>query len=156
MLRSAETSLIRTPALADVDVVFTALHGGTGEDGTVRAMLDTAGMAYTGSGHLASAIAMDKDMSSACSSPLASPRRAGTWSPARPKRWRGTSATPGGQAQPAGSTVGLSIVRSPDALDAAIQHAARFDREVMLEQFIAGRRRPLAYSATGPRRSARS
>lgn len=140
VLRSAETSLIRTPALADVDVVFLALHGGTGEDGTVQAMLDLAGMAYTGSGHLASAIAMDKDMSKRLfvAAGVATPR----WhmAPCPPEtvaRDLGYPLVVKPNRQ--GSTVGLSIVRSPDALDAAIQHAARFDREVMLEQFIAGR-----------------
>jgi len=46
-----------------VDVVFLALHGGAGEDGRVQAMLDLAGLAYTGSNHIASATAMDKDLS---------------------------------------------------------------------------------------------
>ncbi len=44
------------------DVVFLALHGGMGENGQVQAMLDTLGVVYTGSGHLGSAIAMDKDI----------------------------------------------------------------------------------------------
>src|ERR1700728_789008 len=44
------------------DVVFLALHGGAGEDGRVQAVLDLAGIAYTGSNHIASAAAMDKDL----------------------------------------------------------------------------------------------
>jgi len=47
-------------ALSDVDVVFIALHGPFGEDGTLQALLETAGLRYTGSGHAASALAMDK------------------------------------------------------------------------------------------------
>ena len=47
----------------DTDVVFIGLHGGQGEDGTLQALLDLTGVAYTGSGHLASALAMDKDLS---------------------------------------------------------------------------------------------
>jgi len=50
------------PAVRDADVVFIALHGGEGEDGTVQAILDLYGVRYTGSGHLASALAMDKDL----------------------------------------------------------------------------------------------
>jgi D-alanine-D-alanine ligase len=46
-----------------VDVVFLALHGGTGEDGTLQAFLDLAGIPYTGSRHLGSASAMNKDIS---------------------------------------------------------------------------------------------
>jgi D-alanine-D-alanine ligase-like ATP-grasp enzyme len=49
--------------LREVDVVFLALHGGAGEDGRIQAMLDLAGIAYTGSNHIASATAMDKDLS---------------------------------------------------------------------------------------------
>jgi D-alanine-D-alanine ligase len=54
--------LAELPAVREADVVFLALHGGYGEDGTVQALLDLAGVRYTGSGHLASALAMDKDL----------------------------------------------------------------------------------------------
>src|SRR5271156_2929534 len=47
----------------DADVVFLGLHGGHGEDGTIQALLELAGLPYTGSGHLGSALAMDKDLS---------------------------------------------------------------------------------------------
>src|SRR5258706_12597694 len=45
------------------DLVFIALHGGTGEDGTIQAALDLMKVPYTGSGHVASAVCMDKDVS---------------------------------------------------------------------------------------------
>jgi D-alanine-D-alanine ligase len=45
------------------EVVFNALHGGSGEDGRVQAVLELAGVPYTGSGVLASALCMDKDVS---------------------------------------------------------------------------------------------
>ena len=51
------------PEVREADVVFLALHGGEGEDGTLQAMLDLARVRYTGSGHLGSALAMDKDLS---------------------------------------------------------------------------------------------
>src|SRR5918994_2031795 len=51
------------PALREADVVFMGLHGGYGEDGTIQALLDMAGIRYTGSGHVGSALAMDKDLS---------------------------------------------------------------------------------------------
>ena len=54
------------PSASDIrsaDVVFLALHGGAGEDGRLQAMLDLAALAYTGSNHIASAAAMDKDLS---------------------------------------------------------------------------------------------
>jgi D-alanine-D-alanine ligase len=50
-------------SLPSTEVVFLALHGGQGEDGTLQALLDLTGVPYTGSGHLASALAMDKDLS---------------------------------------------------------------------------------------------
>src|SRR5258708_39446967 len=53
----------RLPRRGECDVAFLALHGGRGEDGTIQALLDLAGVPYTGSGHLASALAMDKDLS---------------------------------------------------------------------------------------------
>src|SRR4051812_24769516 len=56
------TALTKAPQFANVDVVFLALHGGAGEDGTLQALLDLAGIPYTGSGRLASSIAMDKDI----------------------------------------------------------------------------------------------
>jgi D-alanine-D-alanine ligase len=49
--------------IKDADVVFLGLHGGQGEDGTIQALLDMARVKYTGSGHLSSALAMDKDLS---------------------------------------------------------------------------------------------
>ena len=49
--------------VTDAEVVFLALHGGQGEDGTIQALLDMAHVKYTGSGHLSSALAMDKDLS---------------------------------------------------------------------------------------------
>ena len=50
-------------SLPKTDVVFLALHGGQGEDGTLQALLDLTSVPYTGSGHMASALAMDKDLS---------------------------------------------------------------------------------------------
>lgn len=140
VLRSGEAGLIRSPALADVDVVFLALHGGTGEDGTIQAMLDMAGMAYTGSGHLGSAIAMDKDMSKRLfvAAGIATPRWLMTpYEPEKVNRDIGYPLVVKPNQQ--GSTVGLSVVKSPDGLGAAVRHASQFDSEVMLEQFIAGR-----------------
>lgn len=56
-------ALTRQPALGDVDVFFIALHGGSGEDGTIQALLDVAGVTYTGSDRLGCSLAMDKEVS---------------------------------------------------------------------------------------------
>jgi D-alanine-D-alanine ligase len=135
----------RLPRRGDCDVAFLALHGGRGEDGTIQALLDLAGVSYTGSGHLASALAMDKDLSKH----LFRAHDVGTasWLMAMDRSAPPTTATveralgwpvivkPSKQ----GSTVGLSIVKQPSELDAAIAEAFEHDDEVMIEQFIAGR-----------------
>jgi D-alanine-D-alanine ligase len=56
-------ALTRQPALGEVDVFFIALHGGSGEDGTIQGLLDVAGVTYTGSDRLGCTLAMDKDVS---------------------------------------------------------------------------------------------
>jgi D-alanine-D-alanine ligase len=60
---SNTVALTRDPALGPVDVFFVALHGGSGEDGTVQALLDVAGVTYTGSDRLGCSLAMDKEVS---------------------------------------------------------------------------------------------
>lgn len=124
----------------EVDVVFLALHGGAGEDGRIQAMLDLAGLAYTGSNHIASAAAMDKDLakrlfrSAGIATPdwLMAPVTAETV--ARTLGWP-VVVKPNKQ----GSTVGLSVVRAGADLPAAIERAAAYDTEVMVERFVAGR-----------------
>jgi D-alanine-D-alanine ligase len=139
-------------ALPQTDVLFLALHGGQGEDGTLQALLDLTGVPYTGSGHLASALAMDKDLSKhlfrAARVPTADWRMAPISGIGNRESGIGDFATeverelrlpvvvkPSKQ----GSTVGLSIVREIGALWDAIDEAAKYDDEVMVEQFIPGR-----------------
>ena len=55
-------ALVRNPTLGDIDVFFLALHGGSGEDGTIQALLDVSGVAYTGSDRLGCSLAMDKEV----------------------------------------------------------------------------------------------
>ena len=139
-------SLATLPEVRDAEMVFLALHGGEGEDGTIQAMLDLARVPYTGSGHLASALAMDKDLSKQLF------RAAGVatadWA------MTGYRAGPIPDAQQLvaalglpivvkpskqGSTVGLTIVREASALAAAVADAALYDDEVMIERFVPGR-----------------
>jgi D-alanine-D-alanine ligase len=124
----------------DADIVFIGLHGGQGEDGTLQALLDLTGVAYTGSGHLASALAMDKDLSKRLF------REAGVRTP----EWLMAPASDDNivttlglpvivKPSKQGSTVGLTLVKARSALQPAIAEARKFDDEVMIEQFIAGR-----------------
>ncbi len=144
---SLSATLADDRAIRDADVVFLALHGGQGEDGTVQALLDLAGVTYTGSGPLASALAMDKDLSKTLF------RAAGV----NTAPWL---MTPGGANPPSvsiqdvertlalpvvvkpskqGSTVGLSVVKRHAELGPAIIEAAKYDDEIMIERFIPGR-----------------
>jgi D-alanine-D-alanine ligase len=151
MARESLPRLVKNiPSPEQADVVFLGLHGGYGEDGTIQALLDVVGVPYTGSGHLASAVAMDKDVSKHLFRNADVPTA----------RW--VLLTEGGRAggpegeraadalrdfglplivKPSkqGSTVGLSIVKKESELKAAVDEAFRFDDEVLVEEFIPGR-----------------
>lgn len=128
------------PRRGDADVVFLGLHGGIGEDGTIQAMLDLAGVPYTGSGHLASALAMDKDLSKQLFRQAGVPTAKWLMAPAAVAEVQSRIGFPV-VVKPSkqGSTVGLSIVKEPASLDGAIAGAFEFDDEVMLEEFVPGR-----------------
>jgi D-alanine-D-alanine ligase len=135
----------RLPKRGDCDVAFLALHGGRGEDGTIQALLDLSGVPYTGSGHLPSALAMDKDLSKHLMRAFGV--QTANWlmavDPAVPPDPDAVGRTLGWplivKPSKQGSTVGLSIVRRPEELQPAILEAFKHDDEVMLEQFIPGR-----------------
>jgi D-alanine-D-alanine ligase len=128
------------PEVANADVVFLALHGGMGEDGTLQALLDMAHVRYTGSGHLSSALAMDKDLSKKLF--RAAGVRTADWimAPTSVEEVENRLGFPV-VVKPSkqGSTVGLTVVKHRDQLEAAIDEAWRYDDEVMIEKFIPGR-----------------
>ena len=133
-------ALVVTPEAVDVDLVFLALHGGSGEDGTIQGLLDLAGMRYTGSGALGSALAMDKDVAKRLFLAAGVPTPEWLMAPVAPDLVRErlgfpVIVKPNGQ----GSTVGLSLVRESDELETAIATATSFGDEVMLERYIPGR-----------------
>jgi D-alanine-D-alanine ligase len=121
------------------DVVFIALHGRGGEDGTVQGMLEVLGLPYTGSGVLASALAMDKAM---CKRVLAG---AGVLMPRDRTVRRGEAVPEGALPLPLivkpnaqGSTIGMTVVHEPEGLAAALDTAFRYDDVALVEQFISG------------------
>jgi len=127
-------------SLPATDVLFLALHGGQGEDGTLQALLDLTRVPYTGSGHLASALAMDKDLSKKLFRAAGVPTADWLMAPASVDEVRSALGFPViVKPSKQGSTVGLTLVKQPDMLQAAIEEAFQFDDEVMIEQFIAGR-----------------
>lgn len=127
-------------SLPRADVLFLALHGGQGEDGTLQALLDLTGVPYTGSGHLSSALAMDKDLSKHLFRAAGVPTADWLMAPATVEEVRAALGFPViVKPSKQGSTVGLSIVKTPEQLAPAIEAALEHDDEVMIEQFIAGR-----------------
>jgi D-alanine-D-alanine ligase len=126
--------------LRDADVVFLALHGGQGEDGTIQALLDLLGVRYTGSGHLASGIAMDKDLTKRLLRHAGVPTADWRMAPlARAEAERVFALPVVVKPSKQGSTVGLTVVKQWADYDAAVAEAFRHDDEVMIEAFVPGR-----------------
>lgn len=143
LAKKTPTHLFTLPLFSEVDLVFLALHSGMGEDGTIQSMLDFLDLPYTGSGHAASAIAMDKDISKQLFLTANIPTPDWVMVPTSAHNVDGIEARFGfpvvvkGNYQ--GSSVSLSIVRKAEDLPAAIALARHYDREVMIEKFIPGR-----------------
>ena len=124
---------------------FIALHGRYGEDGTVQGALELMGIPYTGSGVMASSIAIDKTMTKRVwtAEGLPTPRytllRRGSFGPAQ------ILALPDDLGLPLivkpareGSSLGLTKVTQASELADAVDKAARLDADILCEQFIAG------------------
>ncbi|HKJ93358.1 MAG TPA: D-alanine--D-alanine ligase [Longimicrobiales bacterium] len=134
------TRLMNAPELAGVDVYFLALHGGAGEGGPLQALLDIAGVVYTGSGHTASAMAMDKDVTKRLLRDAGVPTPDWLMAPADAAMVTARLGYPlVVKPSKQGSTVGLTVVKARDQLKDAIALAYQYDDEVMLERFVPGR-----------------
>jgi D-alanine-D-alanine ligase len=123
-----------------IDVVFPALHGTFGEDGTVQGLLELADLPYVGAGVLASSVAMDKEITKRLC------RQSGLPMVDYAVLWRGDLdfESPFGYpvfVKPAnlGSSVGISKARDAAQLASALQAAAQFDRKIIVERAIVGR-----------------
>jgi D-alanine-D-alanine ligase len=128
------------PVVRDAEVLFLALHGGRGEDGTLQAVLEVVGIPYTGSGPLGSAIAMDKDISKRLFRMAGIPTADWLMGPVTAAEAGDTLGWPViVKPSKQGSTVGLTKVNAPQDFDEAVTLAARYDDEVMIEAFIPGR-----------------
>jgi D-alanine-D-alanine ligase len=127
-------------AVQHADVLFLAVHGGQLEGGTLQAVLDVVGVPYTGSGPLASALAMDKDLSKRLFRAGGVPVPAWFMAPVAPEDVSTALGWPViVKPSKQGSSVGLTLVKKAQDLEDAVKLAARYDDEVMAEQFIAGR-----------------
>ncbi|HEY5970458.1 MAG TPA: D-alanine--D-alanine ligase [Pseudoxanthomonas sp.] len=143
------TAVDGIPALAEAlvqkkfDRVFNILHGhkGGGEDGIVQGLLETFGTPYTGSGVLGSALSMDKVRTKQVwlSLELPTPRyvrllRGDDVHAAARKLGLPVIVKPANE----GSSVGVTRVFKDSDLDAAVELAARYDGELLMEQLIEG------------------
>ncbi len=122
-----------------VDLVFNALHGGNGENGVIPAVLEMAGIPFTGSGYAASALAMDKYRSklmAAEAGVLSADFEIHRRPVQRPDRLAFPLVV---KPNDAGSTVGLSIFYEPADLTGACRKALAFSDAFIIEAYIPGR-----------------
>ncbi len=133
-------SIVAEPAVADVDLVFLALHGGSGENGTVQRILEAANLVFTGTDSRGSALAMDKNAAKLRFLEAGVPTPEWLMAPAAAEQVEKQLGFPViVKPNSEGSTVGLTLVSEAAELQAAIDYAARFDEQVMLERYIRGR-----------------
>ncbi|MBI3245396.1 MAG: D-alanine--D-alanine ligase [Deltaproteobacteria bacterium] len=125
----------------EVEVAFLALHGKFGEDGAVQGVLELLGVPYTGSGVLASALAMNKPMAKRVWETHALPtpswqtiEKHEPWT-LRPELAYPVVVKPCAE----GSSVGVSIVRSQETLQSSLAEAFRYDEQALVEAYIAGK-----------------
>jgi D-alanine-D-alanine ligase len=139
------TEVVRTAVDSPgIDVIFIALHGPYGEDGTLQGMLEILGIPYVGSGVLSSALAMDKAMANKMLAGVGiqvpkaviiehdelddeSMRRATEYLPAFVKPSR------------QGSSIGMSRVDHEAQLRPALEEAFAYDSRVLVEELLEGR-----------------
>jgi D-alanine-D-alanine ligase len=126
-------------------VVFPILHGPFGEDGTVEGLLKPAGIPFVGSGVLASAVGMDKDVMKRllkeAGLPIGKFRvfRAGEKIPAYEEICAELGSPHFVKPANMGSSVGISKVHSRDEYLSAVKNAFLYDTKIIIEEFIPGR-----------------
>lgn len=140
----AGPGLDRVLRSAALDVAFLALHGRMGEDGKVQGLLELLGLPYTGSGVLASALAMNKPFAKKLfrlhNLPTPQGYTVGRGDVGRVHELHGDLGYPC-VVKPAcgGSSVGLALVREPESLASAVATACRFGGEALVERQVRGR-----------------
>lgn len=125
------------------DIVFLALHGENGEDGRIQAAFDLFGIRYTGSNYLSSAIAMNKKLSKRffAADNIPTPNGITMKKADRIADFAQTGLSLPCIVKPCcgGSSVGISIIHTPEEYEAALNEAFRWETEVILEDCIQGR-----------------
>lgn len=138
---------INSNLLDEVDIVFSALHGKWAEDGTIQSLLELRGLKYTGSKVLASALAMDKEMSKVIFR-QADVQTADWFSVSsqnfEPKKIINHIKNDIGfpciiKPNDQGSTVGLKLVKAESEIEEAVKVALQFSNKALIEKYIPGR-----------------
>ena len=134
----------------NVDVIFPVLHGTFGEDGTIQGLLELADIAYVGAGVLGSAAGMDKDVMKSLLVAAGIPivkhvtvlRSAWEKDSKKVRKIVESKLRYPVFVKPAnlGSSVGISKAHDRKELGPAIEEAAKFDRKVVIEQGVGGRK----------------
>ena len=134
----------------NVDVIFPVLHGTFGEDGTIQGLLELADIAYVGAGVLGSAAGMDKDIMKSLFAAAGLPivkhvtilRSAWEKEPKKVEKFVESKLKYPVFVKPAnlGSSVGISKAHDRKELGPAIEEAAKFDRKIVIEQGVGGKK----------------
>lgn len=122
-----------------IDVVFNALHGKIGEDGCVQGLLEVMGIPYTGSGVTTSALCMDKVLAKQVLVRNRIPTA--SFEVVARDRWKHSKLPLPVVVKPRaeGSSIGVTIVRRRGDMARAVSEACRFDREALVERYVAGK-----------------
>ncbi len=148
----SEATLMRRASdrAINVDVIFPVLHGTFGEDGTIQGLLELADIPYVGAGVLGSAAGMDKDIMKSLFIAAGIPivkhvtilRSAWENDPAKVKKAVESKLIYPVFVKPAnlGSSVGISKAHNRKELGPAIEEAAKFDRKIVIEQGVVGKK----------------
>ncbi|MGP0018647.1 MAG: D-alanine--D-alanine ligase family protein [Candidatus Sulfotelmatobacter sp.] len=148
----SEATLMRRASdrAINVDVIFPVLHGTFGEDGTIQGLLELADIPYVGAGVLGSAAGMDKDIMKSLFIAAGIPivkhvtilRSAWENDPAKVKKAVESKLIYPVFVKPAnlGSSVGISKAHNRKELGPAIEEAAKFDRKIVIEQGVGGKK----------------
>jgi len=135
-----------------IDVVFPVLHGTFGEDGTIQGLFELAGIAYVGSGVLGSSAGMDKDVMKRLFAQAGLPIVKHVT--VLRSQWEGSPRKTIGQIEAAlkypvfvkpanlGSSVGISKVHDRKELGPALEEAGKYDRKLVVEQGVGGKKLP--------------
>ena len=153
--RKDQSKSVFGPGVLDLcksaDIVYLALHGDCGENGSVQATFDLLGIPYTGSGSFSSAIAMDKDLTKRLIADTGV--KTPSWRKVVYQQWNipalveETELPVVVKPLDSGSSLGVAIAHTREELTAALEDCLNYGGRVMLEQYVKGREIQMAWLA---------